>query len=354
MRSRVRLRRTGVRQDALASSTARGADGPPLFHPQAALRPGVEGADADSGAKVRALRRGLATLCERHGIPTPLRGCWARKQAGHKVAKAPLIELEGARDTHVIAHFARAKPDASALAAPDPLFVFWQTQRAEIGDIKAPQTLANPHPVIAQWLNEDEDYRAVQARWGSALGVSRPTSLERRRLRILSALYKALDARGVSVHCARGARIVELRHQRDTASFDLREYVQQKRRPLTEEERADHWNANSKYRVEHTSTNLLRGKVPAYLPARVPTTWTETENTPFESMLGEIVATLFTALAHAKAQREEREEAERRRWDAQQAAGAAAKLETAGEQEQRKQSARGMGWRAGRLCAWRR
>lgn len=37
--------------------------------------------------------RGLAKLCERHAVPTPPRGYWARKQAGQKVAKVPLPEL---------------------------------------------------------------------------------------------------------------------------------------------------------------------------------------------------------------------------------------------------------------------
>ncbi len=38
--------------------------------------------------------RGLAKLCERNAIPTPPRGYWARKQAGQKVVRAPLIELD--------------------------------------------------------------------------------------------------------------------------------------------------------------------------------------------------------------------------------------------------------------------
>jgi len=56
--------------------------------------------------------RGLAKLCERHAIPTPPRGYWARKQSGQKPARAPLIELEGSRikDTHPLVRLAACPP----------------------------------------------------------------------------------------------------------------------------------------------------------------------------------------------------------------------------------------------------
>ncbi|NCC53207.1 MAG: hypothetical protein EOM20_18625, partial [Spartobacteria bacterium] len=38
--------------------------------------------------------RGLAKLCERNSIPVPPRGYWAKKAAGKKVRKAPLIVLD--------------------------------------------------------------------------------------------------------------------------------------------------------------------------------------------------------------------------------------------------------------------
>jgi hypothetical protein len=78
--------------------------------------------------------RGLAKLCERHAIPTPPRCYWAKRQAGHKVAKIPLIELDGARvkDTHAIAHFT-AKVDAHPTQTRQPTqrqvspFETWRT-----------------------------------------------------------------------------------------------------------------------------------------------------------------------------------------------------------------------------------
>jgi len=268
--------------------------------------------------------RGLAKLYERHAIPTPPRGYWAKKQAGRKVAKVPLFELEGARlkETHAIARFAPPSiPAAPADDAPDPLLAFWQEQRDEIGAIPVTKTLANPHAVIAAWLREDEQQRNQATRWGGAsLKLWTLTSLERRRLRILSALYKALEARGVTIECRRGTRIVALRHQRDEVSFDLKEYVQQKRRPLTEAERADHWNADAKYKQDYVETGFLRGKVDMYAPRGVTTMWTESAEDAFESKLGDIAATILAALTQVKLRREAQEEAERKRWEAQQAA----------------------------------
>ena len=270
--------------------------------------------------------RGLAKLCERHAIPTPPRGYWAKRQAGHKVPKAPLIELEGSRikDTHTIARFAAVSPrnqTDTIDGAPDPLLAFWQEQRTEIGAIKVAPTLARPHRVIAAWLKEDDDNRRAHLRWGgTSLGVFRTTALERRRLRILSALYTALEARGIVVHCQHHGRIVELRHERDAVAFDLKEYIRQKRRPLNDDDIARGWSSHAKYRVDQIATGLLRGKVDAYLPKTIPTVWTEAEDRPFDEMLGEVAATVLTALAQAKVRREEREAAERKRWEDQQAA----------------------------------
>jgi len=197
------------------------------------------------------------------------------------------------------------------------LIAFWRAQRAEVDAIPVARTLANLHPVIAPWLKEDE---ARQRQWGASMAFVRLSALERRRLRVLSALFKALEARGVRVVCAPGTLIVALRHGQDETTFELWEYVQQKRRPLTEEERAQSWNAHSKYRVEQTATGLLRGKVTAWQPAGVPLTWTANEDTPFEQLLGDVITTILTALAYVRAQREEREDAERKRWEAQQEA----------------------------------
>lgn len=172
------------------------------------------------------------------------------------------------------------------------------------------KTLTNPHPVVAAWIAEDQRQRAYQSRWGGS-SVRRATALERRRLRILSALYKTLEASGVSIACERNAHFAEFRHERERASFDLKEYVAQKRRPLSDRERAESWNPNRAYRVEQTPTGRLRGRIEAYLPAGVPVMWTETEERSFESFLGEIAATIFTVLADAKARRERCEEQER-------------------------------------------
>jgi hypothetical protein len=268
--------------------------------------------------------RGLAKLCERHAVPTPPRGYWARKQAGQKVVKAPLIQLEGSRvrDDYEIARFSLPKASATpADDAPDPLMAFYAEQLSEIGKIAVTKTLANPHAVIAQWLKDDERQRAVNARWGGpSFGLLRMTALDRRRLRLLSALWKTLEARGVRIECRRGTHIVSLRHEQDEVSFDIKEYVQQKRRPLNEDEIARGWADHSKYRVEQIPSGLLRGKVDTWLPKGIPTLWTESEERPFEDMLGEVAASILTALAQAKARREQREAAERRRWEEQEAA----------------------------------
>lgn len=261
--------------------------------------------------------RGLGKLCERHAIPTPPRGYWARKQAGQKPPKAPLIALAGERPLGPIASF-RTKRDAQPDAA-DPLLAFFHAQCAEIGAIPVAKTLRNPHPMIGRWIEEDKRRRAQHAKWGGAfLALDPDTPLERRRLRLLSALYQALEARGVRIHCAEPSRTVTLRHGSDELRFTLREYVQQKRRPVSESERAHDWAARA-YRVEQTPSGRLRGKIDTYLTTPIPSAWTETEEKPFESLLGEIAAAILASFADAQGRRDAREEIERRQREAREA-----------------------------------
>ena len=264
--------------------------------------------------------RGLGKLCERHAIPTPPRGYWARRQAGQKVPRIPLLDVDDPQmpDTHAIARY-RPPGKASESDAADPLIAFWREQREEIGVIPVPKTLARPHAVVAAWLHADQRQMALQRQWGgSAYAALRLSSLERRRLRILSSLYKALDARGIHVECLAG-RAVELRHSSDKVTFELKEYIQQKRRLLTDEERAG-LIRDMKYRQERVPSGFLRGRLDSYLPDSIPTHWTESAEQPFEEMLGDIVASVLAGLANAKARREKWQEAEQRRREAEEAA----------------------------------
>lgn len=46
--------------------------------------------------------RGLAKVCERHRIPVPPRGWWARKRRGQAVHRTPLPKGDGVPDEVVI------------------------------------------------------------------------------------------------------------------------------------------------------------------------------------------------------------------------------------------------------------
>ena len=295
--------------------------------------------------------RGLSKLCERYAIPTPPRGYWAKRHAGKKVIRAPLIQLEGSRmrEDYPIAQFKPANTKPADDNAPDPIAAFWRAQLEEIGVIAVPRRLTAPHPIIARWIEADARERAYASRWRSAFIPSPPSSLERRRLRILSALYIALEARGVKVvERDQRARDVLFRHEHDEVGFELTEYVQQKRRPLTEAERADSWNGQSKYRQERIPSGRLRGRIVAFGMSGVPVLWTESDERPFETLLSEVAAGVIAALAQAKARREQREKDERRRREAR---AAEQRLEEARQAElARKQALRNdaTNWREAR------
>ncbi|QEN87709.1 hypothetical protein FZC33_15895 [Labrys sp. KNU-23] len=140
--------------------------------------------------------RGLGKLCERYSIPVPPRGYWERKAARQKPVKAPLLEIEGRHQADVaIRIFRTPLPTEEERGRPD-YFRYWHQQSKEIGDVKVPERLMKPHPIVARWLTEDveERKRTRQGGWGShnSLKPPRETPLGNRRLRIFDAMFKWL------------------------------------------------------------------------------------------------------------------------------------------------------------------
>ena len=150
----------------------------------------------------------LAKACARAHIPVPPRGWWARKTAGKPTPpQAPLNPRLPGQDNEVIigggayAHFRQSLLPAEISAMPippepvyeeDPEAVRSRVRRA-VGKVVASGSLKQPPRAIADLLAKDEDRR----RKAQATGYhwDRPkydSPIERRRLRLLSALFSTL------------------------------------------------------------------------------------------------------------------------------------------------------------------
>jgi hypothetical protein len=146
---------------------------------------------------------GLKKTCARAMIPTPDRGYWAKKEAGKQTFQVALpLRAPGMIDEVVVArghnywHSEVTEKDLLELvpaqpAFPEPLEAVRERIATVVGNVSAPQKVARWHPVIEELLVEDERRREQQRAaayhvWELPLYDS---SVERRRLRILNALF---------------------------------------------------------------------------------------------------------------------------------------------------------------------
>jgi hypothetical protein len=266
--------------------------------------------------------RGLGKLCERHGVPVPPRGYWAKKSAGQKVKRAPLVELADAKTPDVILDLTFRTPASPAAgpnvtASPDPYRELFDRQWREIGPLIVPDQLRQPHPIIAAWLKQEETERqqAQHSPYGRRHFTAKfTTALARRRLRILNTLFRELERRGCKIEQDdpwRSGLGIRLGH--DALKFSLEQRIRQVRRALTENERANSGSANQQWTQTREATGELVLKLDCHLPKGVAQSWQDKTEHPLEAQVQDILAGLLTAIACLRQRREEREEEERQR-----------------------------------------
>jgi hypothetical protein len=137
-------------------------------------------------------------------------------------------------------------------------------------------------------------------------------------MRILSALFKALEARGHKVAAdPEDHRRLALIVGQDKVEFTLPFRQRQIRVPLSPQEKADWLNAMTgrQFRQEQQVTNELVFRIHSvwFPDPRVKKEWADKPDRPIEQQLNDIVAGLFAAAAVQREQRIGQEEEARRR-----------------------------------------
>jgi hypothetical protein len=135
----------------------------------------------------------LAKLCDRFDIPRPRPGHWNKVAAGKRIAVPVLPPARTGTDEKITM---TAVPDCGASSTADaPLAAARHTRKA----VRVANGLSDPHPIIAGWLANRREAiatgRLVYDIWPNRPVRAAPfTPIERRRLRILDTLFKALEA----------------------------------------------------------------------------------------------------------------------------------------------------------------
>lgn len=262
---------------------------------------------------------GLAKICGRLEIPVPPRGYWAKKAAGKKVLIAPLPPAgsDVPQSVKISPTPVHSENDQSPRAAAERL--------ASSIEIRVRERLTKPHPIIVEWWAHHDrrkrEAKQISDRWLREIRTPAPyTGIDRRRHRILHALFRELEDRGASIiEDADGTLYVELEEQK--IEFAIREKLKQVRRPLTEKEKQwETWNKDGT-KTELDGTGNLLFAIKSYLVGNLRKEWLEKPTKPLETALPEIVATFLTAApllkerATRRAEEAERHAAEQRRRD---------------------------------------
>ncbi len=241
---------------------------------------------------------GLAKMCRRAAIPVPQRGYWAKRQAGRQVEPLPLpprqlgasgyVDMQGSNWQE---HHRGEDINESAAIGP-PVFPESPTNLVErvqslVGRVAVPKTLAGAHHLIAELLNKDEVRREKQQTDRYASIFDAPifdSPFERRRLRILNAIFHALHRCGMrpSVR-GQDARELGVRVGQSYLSFTL-DRVAGQRRAFRVTDSSSKANASDKLLLKiETSGNLAS-----------QTSWEDGEKS-IEDQVRDIVVALIVA-----------------------------------------------------------
>jgi hypothetical protein len=195
-----------------------------------------------------------------------------------------------------------------------------EAERQSGKPVFVPKTLSSLHRIVDGWVQDSrrEQREARYDAWSRGLYTSiDKTDLDKRRLRILSALFKALEARGYKLNAGESyRRAVQIGLGHEKLEVTLEERIRQVRRHLTDEEKARYGYsvASQKWTQEKVPTGELILKIKE--PDRYGTDkeWRETAEAPLEEKLSDVIAEIAGMFEAIRLRRErEAEERERRR-----------------------------------------
>lgn len=247
---------------------------------------------------------GLAKACRAADVPTPPRGWWARLQHGKPLPPRPPLPARPDHPDRIVIAPARPRP------LPSPAVEAAAAAVADGPPIVVADDLRGAHPIVRDWVARDAGRRREHRRhgWGTSGLEDLTTPLARRRLRLTSALLKALAARGFELD--EDGDWLTMGRGPDTVSFRLYARNRIEPRPATADELR--WRPDRKTVRAAVPAGDLVLKIRDWLS--VPTEYRELK-TPLERQLTRIVANLAAGVAEQAEHRRQRA-LETERWEA--------------------------------------
>lgn len=258
---------------------------------------------------------GLAKACRRAGIPVPERGYWAKSQHGKKVQRKPLPPTKSDELETIIIAPPEPKPPAPKLELPPDVQRQVEQEGIPAHRIHVAKTLSNPHPIIGAWLEEERRSQAWDRGLSPVLNLPRryATPLEKRRLRILSTLFKELEKRGYKMTAEATNKYEVCACQgHEKIEFGLTERQRQRRVDLTKEEKREPYYHGRTWKQVREATGELVFRIRSLQYSNTQAEWRETPDRALDDQLNDIIVGFVVANELLHRRRLERQEAERR------------------------------------------
>jgi hypothetical protein len=291
---------------------------------------------ADLGISDVALKK----ICDKHRVPTPPRGYWAKRDAGKPTRQIQFHSTADPQHEHIVIHGSRNN------LAPDVREVLEQERQrrkskpkaalpAEVAPIVPPQDL---HPAI---LATAKALRKARPGTEGVIGASGPgccgteigiASLER-TIAILDSIGRALDARGLKLEPNGNCMRVALAG--DNLTFSLVERIEKQNHVPTLEELAKEERLRKKQErdarfgrwtfsqeraypeFDFVRTGELSIQIKDEYVRGLRRNWADGKRQKLESLVDDIASGIFAYLAGIKARREEHERRQRE-WERRQ------------------------------------
>ena len=290
---------------------------------------------------------GLKKVCDKHRVPTPPRGYWAKRDAGKPTKQIQFHSTSDPQHEHIVIHGSRNN------LAPEIREVLEQERErrkskprtaspAEVAPTVPPQDV---HPAIsatAKTLRKakpDAD-EVIGASGHGCCGIDVGAASLERTIAVLDSIARALDARGLKVEPIGNCMRVAL--PPDSLTFSLVERIEKQNHVPTMEELAKEeqlrrkqernnrlgiWSFNRERaysEFDFIRTGELSIQIKDEYVRGLRRNWADGKRQTLESLVEDIASGILAYLAGVKARREEHERRQRE-WERRQRLAALAR-----------------------------
>lgn len=289
---------------------------------------------------------GLKKICDKHRVPTPPRGYWAKRDAGKPTKQIQFHSTSDPQHEHIVIHGSRNN------LAPEIRKVLEQERERRNTKSKAAPPAEAPtvpphdvHPAISATAKALRKAKpgadeVIGASGHGCCGIEVGASSLERTITILDSVARALDARGLKVEPVGNCMRVAL--PPDSLTFSLVERIEKRNHVPAMEELAKEeqlrkkqernarlgiWSFNRERaypEFDFIRTGELSLQIADQYVRGLRRNWADGKRQKLESLVDDIASGIFAYLAGVKARREEHERRQRE-WERRQRLAALAR-----------------------------